>query len=102
MYKVAVIGDKGSVLAFRAIGVEVFTPTGADEIRRTVDRLARDQYGVIYMTEAYAALIPQTLEHYKTKPVPAIVYIPSAQGSLGMGMQNISDNVEKAVGMNIF
>lgn len=44
MYKVAVIGDKGSVLAFRAIGVEVFTPTGADEIRRTVDRLARDQY----------------------------------------------------------
>ena len=102
MHKVAVIGDRGSVLAFRAIGVDVYTPVGDDEIRRTVDRLAKQDYGVIYMTEAYAARIPDTIDQYKTRPKPAIVFIPSAQGSLGIGMQTISDNVEKAVGMDIF
>lgn len=102
MYKVAVIGDKGSVLAFRAIGVDVFTPVEDSEIRNTVDKLARQDYAVIYMTEAYAARVPETINQYKDKPIPAIVMIPSSQGSLGMGMDNISENVKKAVGMDIF
>lgn len=102
MYKVAVIGDKGSVLAFRAIGVDVFTPVEDSEIRRTIDRLAREDYAVIYMTEAYATRVPDTINQYKEKPIPAIVMIPSSQGSLGVAMDSISENVKKAVGMDIF
>lgn len=102
MYKTAVVGDRGSVLAFRAIGVDVFSPSGEDSIRNTVDRLARNDYGVIYITEECAIQIKETIDHYKSKPTPAIVLIPSSQGSLGLGMKTISENVEKAVGMDIF
>ena len=42
MYKVAVIGDIDSVTAFKALGLDVFTPTEKDEIRRTLDQAAAD------------------------------------------------------------
>ncbi len=102
MHKVAVVGDKSSVLAFRAVGLDVFSPIGNQETRNTVDKLAREGYGVIYITEEHAALIPETIEQYKFKATPAIILIPDSKGSLGIGMQEISKNVEKAVGMDIF
>ena len=36
MYKIAVIGDKNSVLAFKALGIDVFTVT--DELESTKNR----------------------------------------------------------------
>ena len=51
MRKVAVVGDRDSVLAFEALGIEVFTPTEDHEIRNTIERLARNDYAVIFMTD---------------------------------------------------
>jgi len=102
MYKVAVVGDKSSVLAFRALGVDVYSPVDAQQMRNTIDKLARENYGVIYITEQMAQEIPETIEQYKSRPLPAIILIPNSQGTLGIGMEEISKNVEKAVGMNIF
>lgn len=101
MYKVAVVGDRDSVLAFQALGVEVFTPVGAHETRKTVDRIAKEDYGVIFITEQLASLIQETIDRYNDKVVPAIILIPSNQGTLNIGMERINKNVEKAVGANI-
>lgn len=101
MYKVAVIGDKDSILAFKALGVRVFTAYDARETRRLVDDLARDEYGVIFITEQLAALIPETIQRYDDEIIPAIILIPSNQGTLNIGMDRINNNVEKAVGSNI-
>ena len=102
MKKIAVIGDSSSVLAFRALGVDVFSPREVSDIRNTVDDLARRSYAVIYITERMAQEIPKTIERYKNQAIPAIILIPDSEGSLGLGMRQISENVEKAVGMNIF
>ncbi len=102
MPKVAVLGDRGSVLAFRALGVDVFTPAEPREVRNTVERLAREDYAVIFMTEELAERAPETVDHYKSAAVPAIIMIPNSQGSRGIGMAEIAKNVEKAVGMDIF
>ncbi|MDD7592705.1 MAG: V-type ATP synthase subunit F [Peptoniphilaceae bacterium] len=102
MHKVAVIGDRASVLAFRALGCDVFTPTEEHDIRRTVDRLAQEDYAVIFMTEELASRAMETVERYKAAAVPAIIMIPNSRGSKGIGMAEISKNVEKAVGMDIF
>ncbi len=101
MYKVAVIGDKDSVLAFKALGVSVFTAIEADETRKLVDSLARDNYGVIYITEQLASIIPETINRYNEMIIPAVILIPSNQGTLNIGMDRINKNVEKAVGSNI-
>ncbi|ERJ79804.1 ATP synthase, subunit F [Peptostreptococcaceae bacterium oral taxon 113 str. W5053] len=101
MYKIAVVGDKDSVLAFRVLGIDVFIAYEKDETRKIIDKVADEGYGVIYITEQLASLIPETIARYYSKPIPAIILIPSHQGTLGIGMQNIVDNVSKAVGSNI-
>ena len=99
--KIGVVGDKDSVLAFKALGIDVFPVVGDDEAKKTIDRLARNDYAVIFVTEQVAQNIEETIERYNKAVLPAIILIPSNQGSLNIGMQRISDNVEKAVGMNI-
>ncbi len=101
MYKIAVVGDKDSVLAFKALGVDVFTVVDSDGARRTVDTIARDKYGIIFITEQIASLIPDTIDRYDKEIIPAVILIPSNQGTLNIGMSRIDRNVEKAVGSNI-
>lgn len=101
MYKVAVVGDKDSILGFKALGIDVFPVIEKDEARRVVDTLARDKYGIIFITEQTASLIPNTIERYNNQMLPAVILIPSNQGTLNIGMDMINKNVEKAVGTNI-
>ena len=99
--KIGVVGDKDSVLAFKALGIDVFPVVEDDEARRIIDKLSRDNYAVIFVTEQVAQNIEETIERYNRVTLPAVILIPSKQGTLNIGMQKISDNVEKAVGVNI-
>lgn len=101
MYKIGVVGDKDSILAFKAIGISTFPVIESDEAQKTIDRLAKEEYAVVFVTEQVAAKIPETIERYNREMLPAVILIPSNQGSLNIGLQRISDNVEKAVGVNI-
>ena len=66
-----------------------------------VDRLARDAYGIIFITEQIAQTIQETIDRYNKTMLPAVILIPGIKGSLGVGLARIRDNVEKAVGINI-
>ena len=101
MYKIAVMGDRDSVLGFRALGLEVFPCQEAAEARRTLHTLARTDYAVIYMTEQLAAQIPSEIERYKDTVTPAIILIPGRSGSLGLGSSALQSAVERAVGADI-
>ncbi|MEG1394502.1 MAG: V-type ATP synthase subunit F [Clostridia bacterium] len=98
--KIAVVGDKDSVLAFAAIGLDVFAVLDVEEAREKVKALARD-YSVIFVTEQIAEKISALLDRYKTKTYPAIIPIPSSDGTNGFGMNNIKKDVEKAIGADI-
>ncbi|AYF55202.1 V-type ATP synthase subunit F [Clostridium botulinum C] len=101
MYKIGVVGDKDSVLAFKAIGIDVYTVLKSEEAKKIIDKMAISKYAVIFVTEQIAKNIEETIERYNKSTLPAIILIPSNQGSLNIGMQRIRDNVEKAVGVNI-
>jgi V/A-type H+/Na+-transporting ATPase subunit F len=101
MYKIGVVGDKDSILAFKAIGIDVYPVVEAEEARKTIDRMAVNNYAVIFVTEQVAKDIEETIERYNKELLPAVILIPSNQGSLNIGLQRIRDNVEKAVGVNI-
>ncbi|MBO8424446.1 MAG: V-type ATP synthase subunit F [Firmicutes bacterium] len=98
--KIAVIGDKDSVLAFRALGVDVFDARTDAEAEDRLKKLARE-YSVIFITEDIAERISDIVARYKTRPYPAVIPIPSAQGSTGYGMRGLSKDVEKAIGSDI-
>ena len=102
MYKkIGVVGDKDSVLAFKALGIDVFPVVEDEEARKTIDKLAMTGYAVIFVTEHVAKNIEETIERYTRQVLPAVILIPPNQGTLNIGKQRISDNVEKAVGVNI-
>jgi V/A-type H+/Na+-transporting ATPase subunit F len=101
MYRIGVVGDKNTVLAFRAIGLEGVIALDKDVARRSIDQLAADHFAVIFVTETLAVLLEDTIERYRRSLVPAIILIPGEHGSLNLGMQRIKDNMERAVGMNL-
>ena len=101
MYKIAVMGDKDSVLGFKALGLEVFPAQSAEEARPILHRLAKEGYAVVYLTEQLAQGLGAEIARYKDELTPAIILIPGKEGSLGIGMANIKTAVERAVGADI-
>ncbi|WP_022819432.1 V-type ATP synthase subunit F [Fusobacterium russii] len=101
MYKIAVIGDKDSVLGFKVLGLDVFTTVNPQDARKKMNEIAKQEYGIIFITEQLAKEIPDTIQRYYRDLVPAIILIPNNKGSLNIGLDNINKNVEKAIGSNI-
>ena len=100
MYKIAVLGDRDSVMGFKALGLDTFFVEEADEARHTLHRIAKEEYAIIYITEQLAQLVPADIARYKTD-TPAIILIPGKSGSLGLGAQALQTAIERAVGADI-
>ncbi len=100
-YRIAVVGDWGSVMGFRALGLDTYPVTSADEARERVKELAKTDCAVIYLTESLAKDMEDVLSRYKDELRPAIILIPGREGSLGIGRDNIQRAIERAVGADI-
>ena len=88
-YRIAVIGSWESVMGFRALGLETYPVTAPEEARETIRELAKSgDCGIIYLTEQLAKDLPDVLDRYK-------------EGSLGIGMNNIQQSIQRAVGADI-
>ena len=101
MYKIAVLGDRDSVMGFKALGLDTFFVEEAEEARHTLHRIAKEDYAIVYITEQLAQLIPADIARYKTETTPAVILIPGKTGSLGLGAQALQTAIERAVGADI-
>ena len=80
MYKIAVLGDRDSVLGFRALGLDVFFADDAETARKTLHRLAQESYAVIYVTEQLAQSMAAEIARYQNDMLPAVILIPGKGG----------------------
>jgi V/A-type H+-transporting ATPase subunit F len=101
MYKIAVIGDRDSVLGFKALGLDIVFADAPEEGRAALRRLAAEEYAIIYITEQLAQHLTAEIDRYTNLLQPAVILIPGKAGSLGIGIENVNKAVEKAVGSNI-
>jgi len=101
MYKIGVLGDHDSIIGFKALGIDVFPVIDANQARPVLRRLAGEDYAVIYVTENIACGMEDDIDFYKDQTVPAVIIIPGKDGQLGIGMLNLKNAVERAVGINI-
>ena len=99
MYKIAVVGDYDSIYGFATLGLEICPAGNREEIRNTLRRLAEEDYGIIYITEAAAAEVESDLEVYQERMLPAVIQIPGVSGNTGAGV--VRRTVEQAVGSDI-
>lgn len=101
MYKIAVLGDRESVLGFRTLGLQAIPAETVEEARRALHAMAKEDYAIIYLTEQYAAKMESDIARYRDALTPAIILIPGKTGSLGIGMGEVKKSVERAVGADI-
>ncbi|OJG44332.1 V-type ATP synthase subunit G [Enterococcus hermanniensis] len=88
-------------MPFKLFAFDLFTLKDKKLIRQKIEEMAQKEYGIIYITEEFAQLIPDTIKRYEEKMIPAIILIPNHQGTLGIGKSMIQKQVERAVGQNI-
>ena len=51
MYKIAVVGDKESILGFSAIGMDMYPAYEENDIKQIIPKLIEEDYAIIYITE---------------------------------------------------
>lgn len=96
--KIAVVGDKDLILAFKAIGMEIFSADTAKQAEDVIKKISKD-YAIIFVTEKLAEQMDEFLVKYKSKAYPAIIPIPQSKD--GYGFSGIKKDVERAVGTDI-
>ena len=101
MYKIAVIGDYGSIYGFATLGLSICPVKTREEAKNKLKQLAEGKYGIIYITEAGAAEIKEEIEKYQEQTLPAIIQIPGVSGNTGAGVDGVKKTVEQAVGSDI-
>ncbi|MDR0936398.1 MAG: V-type ATP synthase subunit F [Oscillospiraceae bacterium] len=103
-YKIAILGDKDSVTAFKALGLHCVAAENAQEAKRELRALsaAEEKFAIIYITEQLAQDIPEEVAAYREIAVPALILIPSKAGSLGLGSAALTQSAERAAGVKLF
>lgn len=103
MSKIAIVGERDSVMGFAALGINAYPVESGDEAKRTLRELAREESdcAIIYVTEQCAADIMGEIEKYKNRVTPAVILVPGRDGALGYGKKALSDAIEKAIGSDI-
>ena len=101
MAKIGVIGDRDSVLLFKAVGLDVFFEDDGPKANKVLHRLAREGYAAVFVTEKLYPACAETIQEFESEAYPCIIPIPDNSGTEGIGMTALKQNVEKAVGVDI-
>lgn len=101
MSSIAVIGDTESILGFKVLGFDVYPTHDAEVARHVLHQLANDLVAIILVTEPLGLLLKADIRQYDERLSPAIILIPAASGSLGLGVEQITTRVKRAVGMDL-
>ena len=101
MAKIGVIGDASSALGFKAFGLDAFPVSSSEEAKKVLHRIAKEDYGIIYITERFCKDLQSDIAEYTSRKTPAIIPIPGVDGNYGIGIAGVKKYVERAVGADI-
>lgn len=108
----AIIGQRETILGFKALGLETIYITDPKEaieslysLKREkveIDGESKNKYAILFIMEELACdVTPEDYKKLSNEPLPAIIPLPSHLGTTGYGLQKLKTIVEKAVGMDI-
>ena len=98
MSKIAFLGDETASLAFMGLGVRVYRIEPPEALQRWSE--IKEKFSIILMTETIYREIKEVVDESKAL-LPAVLIIPDAKGSAGLGLERMKKLIEKAVGVDI-
>jgi len=99
MSKLAFIGHRDAVLAFKALGCHILPVNGPGEARAALERCSGEGYAIIFLSESLAKELGDAVSATSSR-VP-ITVIPDHRGSTGAGLARLKKQVEQAVGVDM-
>lgn len=101
--KIAVIGDRDTVIGFRMVGVtEGCVPKSPEETLQFLMKYFRDpNMGLILITETLAQAVEDSILELSEAPVPVVLLIPDHKGSTGTYETVLKELIRRAVGIEI-
>lgn len=98
--KIAILGSRDMIMPFKAVGCDVFSPTGRDKIRATLSKIIPN-YKVILIQTNYAKLCEDIIEQTRTAAYPAILVVPNKDEENSYASNKIVTDMERAIGAKI-
>ena len=96
--RIAIVGNKDSILAFKALGMDVYYETERDRIMEVLKKLIAKECPIILITEQEAIKVNDFLDIRAKHPFPIILPIPDGVNNTGYGYERIKKKIEKAIG----
>ncbi|MGB6371319.1 MAG: V-type ATP synthase subunit F [Atribacterota bacterium] len=101
MYKIALMGDRDTIIGFKLLGVSLFPTSKKDEAVEILDKLVKEEYAVIFVTEDIASQIYEEIERLQKTSFVSLTIIPSKLEKKYLGLKILRKNIEKAIGTDI-
>ncbi len=100
-YKIAILGNEDVIIGFKGLGVDTFglNEGDAEDVLKGV--MDENNYAVVFITEDWILKLDNILDEYKGRALPAVVAVPTPQGTSGAALQSLKKTVEQAVGSDI-
>lgn len=100
----AAIGSYDSMLPFKAIGLDVaiINDENRNAIAQIISKFARLNFAALFMEESLYVEFQEAVDEISESNDISIIPVPNQSGSMGVGLASIRNNVERAVGMDIF
>lgn len=100
--KIAAFGEKDIMLIFKAVGIEVFPVSKNLRLEEQFEKLVKEGYAVIFITENVALKISAIVKKYMNKTLPSIVVIPGLGKKENFAVDLLRQAVIKAMGVDLF
>ena len=103
MYKIAVVGGRDTVMGFKALGLDIYPVSDAEEAKLVFSKITapEEKYAVIYLEEGLSVTLSHEIARFTNKVSPAIILIPGRDGSQGLSLTALHDAVIRAIGTDI-
>ncbi|MFN3411565.1 MAG: V-type ATP synthase subunit F [Exilispira sp.] len=103
--EIAVIGDKDSIMGFKAIGFDTYELVKKEDldIKQYVIAILRKNYKIVYITENYFLICEKDIEEFlKNRAYPIVTVVPTTADNKNIAFESMKKLVEKALGGSFF
>ena len=98
---IGVIGEENFISGFRGVGIDIFCVQDFQEARHILEKLVKEEYAIIYVTETYAQGFMEVIQQLNKVYHSSIVIIPGAGIDKKLGEQKLKNIIRKAVGSEV-
>lgn len=99
--RVGILGNKQSILAFRALGLETFSAGSVSEIEKAKEITSSNDFAILFITEETAQQFKKEIAPFFERTSPAVLVVPGLGDEMGEGEKSLKMILERALGSDI-